>query len=199
MSITKPTLALGLALLLAGEAAAQTPTPPGLGGAPVPGVCLLSQQAVLAGSKVGQAATARLQALAQQVESQLDTERTALQSDAKALQAQQASLKPADFQARQQALGGRLQTLQQETAQRQRQIEATRIKALGRISQEAQPVIAAAYKAHACGLLLDRGVVLGGNTAGDLTAAVTQGLDARITTLTFDLEPPPPASAAGRP
>lgn len=176
-------------------AGAQTAAQP-LGGPAIAGVCLLSQQAVLANAKVGHAATARLQQLASQVQSEVATQRTPIENDAKALQAQRASLKPADFQQRQQALATRLQTLQQTAQQRSRQIELTRERALGQISTAAQPVIASVYAEHHCGLLVDRSSVLGGNMANDLTGAVVQGLDAKMTSISFDLAPLPAQTAS---
>lgn len=195
----KLTLVVSASLLLAGAPAfAQEPVPASaaqpLGGPQVSGVCLLSQQAVLANAKVGQAATARLRGLAQKVDANLVAERQPLVADAKALQAQQASLKPADLAARRQALAARVQGLERTAEERRRQIELTREKALARIATEAQPVIAQVYKAHGCGLLIDRNTVLGGNMGGDLTAAVVQGLNARMTTISFDLAPLPAAT-----
>ena len=182
----------------AGPGAAQTTTAQPLGGPALPGICLLSQQAVLTNAKVGLAATARLKQIADQVQTEFNASRAPLETEVQALQAQRASLKPADLQARQQALATRAQALQQVANQRQREIEATRQKALVRIANEAQPVIAAAYKARGCGLLFDRNSVLGGNMAGDITPAVVQGLDAKITTITFERETLPPQPAQGR-
>ena len=159
-----------------------------MGGNPVPGVCMLSQQAVLTNAKVGQAATARLQTLAQQAQAELTADKAPIEADAKALDAQRATLKPAELQQKQRALAARAQALQQKANLRQREVEATREKALARISADAQPVIAAVYKSRDCGLLVDRGTVLGGNMANDLTPAVVTGLDAKITTITFDRE-----------
>jgi Skp family chaperone for outer membrane proteins len=192
-------IAVSLLAVSAGSASAQTGTTPPLGGPALPGICLLSQQAVLTNAKVGVAATARLRQLADQVQAEINAARAPLVSEAQALKAQQASLKPADFQARQQSLATRAQALQQTVAQRQREIEATRQKALDRIANEAQPVIAAAYKARGCGLLFDRNVVLGGNMSVDLTPAVVQGLDAKITTITFEREILPPQAAPAAP
>ena len=192
-------LATSLLVVSAGAGVTQTATTPPLGGPALPGICLLSQQAVLTNAKVGAAATARLQQLANQVQAEVNAARAPLVSEAQALKAQQASLKPADFQARQQSLAARAEALQQTVAQRQREIEATRRKALDRIANEAQPVIAAAYKARGCGLLFDRNLVLGGNLAGDLTPAVVQGLDAKITTITFEREVLPPQAAPAAP
>lgn len=193
--------ALAMTLVAGGAMAAETPAPThqDLGGPNVAGVCLLSQQAVLANAKAGVAASARLKQLSDQAQAEIDAERAPISADAKTLAAQKASLKPADFQQREQALGVRLQALQQKADLRSREIEATRVKALGRIANEAQPVIAQVYKAHNCGLLVDRNSVLGGNMSGDLTAAVVQGLDAKLATLTFERETLPAApAAAGR-
>ena len=159
-----------------------------MGGNPVPGVCMLSQQAVLTNAKVGLAATARLQAIAQQAQAELTADKTPIEADAKALEAQRATLKPADLQQKERALAARAQALQQKANLRQREIEVTREKALARISADAQPVIQAVYKSRDCGLLVDRSSVLGGNMANDLTPAVVTGLDAKITTITFDRE-----------
>jgi Skp family chaperone for outer membrane proteins len=190
----------GLLLLTAASPAfAQQPAAPSLGGTQIPGVCLLSQQAVIANAKVGVAAMARLKQLTDQAQAEVEAGRKPIEADAKALEAQRASLKSADFQQKQQALGQRLQALQQTAQLRSREIEATRQKALARIAGEAQPLIAQVYKAHACGLLLDRGAVLGGNMGGDLTAAVVQAIDAKIATISFDRETlPAPTQTAAR-
>jgi Skp family chaperone for outer membrane proteins len=191
-------VAVGVLAVSAEPGAAQTTAAQPLGGPALPGICLLSQQAVLTNAKIGVAATARLKQIADQVNAEVNAARAPLESEAQTLQAQRATLKPADFQARQQALASRAQALQQTVSQRQREIEATRQKALARIANEAQPVIAAAYKARGCGLLFDRNSVLGGNMSGDITPAVVQGLDARISTITFDRETLPPQPAPGR-
>jgi Skp family chaperone for outer membrane proteins len=187
-----------LSLLSATPALAQPAAQP-LGGPLVPGVCLLSQQAVVANAKVGVAAATRLKELAGQAQAEVGGERASIETDARALEGQRASLKPADFQQRQQALEVRVQALRQKAAQRDHELEATREKALGRIAVEAQSVIATAYKARDCGLLVDRGSVLGGNMTNDLTAAVVQGLDAKITTINFEREVLPPQAASAAP
>jgi Skp family chaperone for outer membrane proteins len=151
---------------------------------------------VLANAKVGVAATVRLQQLAAQLRAEVEAEDKPIQADVQALEAQRASLKPADFQQRQQALAARVQAARESAAARSRQLELTREKALARIAGEAQPLIAQVYKAHGCGLLIDRASVLGGNMSGDLTAAVVQALDAKISTIAFELEKPPAQAAA---
>lgn len=182
---------------LVNPVAAQAPAASPLGGNAVPGVCLLSREAVFANAKVGVAATARLRELGQAADAEIAAERKPLADEAKALDAQRASLKPADLQQRQQALAARVQAAQQKAQTRGQELELTRSQALARIADQAQPVIAAAYKARNCGLLVDRNSVLGGNMANDLTADVVKGLDARITTISFE-RATLPAAASGQ-
>ncbi len=182
-------LALVIAPFSSHIASAQPPVAsPTLGGAPVPGVCLLSRPAVFATARVGAAATARLKQLADQAQAEVDAERKPVEADAKAFQQDQAKLSSAERQSRAQALEQRLRAVQQKTALRDREIEATRERAMARIVSAMQPVVAQAYQAKGCGLLIDRGSVLGGNMANDLTPAVIQGLDAKMTAIDFDLE-----------
>lgn len=193
----KTTAALAAWALLAGAAYAAPAAAPEatFGGPSIPGVCLLGQEAVFANAKVGKAADARLKQLAEGVQAELASERTALENDAKALEAQRASLKPAELQQRRQALAARAQAFQAKVAERDRQIQATRAKALQEISRDEQPVVAQVYAQHGCGLLLSRDGVLAGGQSMDLTPAVVEGLDAKVTTITFDLEPPAPPPA----
>jgi Skp family chaperone for outer membrane proteins len=156
-----------------------------LGGAPIPGLCMLSQSAVLSNAKVALAADARLKLLSQQVQNELAAEQTALNNDAKTLEGERAA---PDFQTRQAALQARANALQQKAQLRQRELQATRQKALARISTEAQPIIAEAFRAHDCSLLIDRNSVLLGNMSNDITAEVARGLDAKVSTIAFERE-----------
>jgi Skp family chaperone for outer membrane proteins len=194
-----------MALLVISSASAQGQTAasagPTFGGPAIQGVCFLSREAVFTNAKVGKAATARLQQLTQQAQTQVQSEGAPITADVNAYRAQQASLKPEERQTREQALGQRVQKVQADEAQLGREIEATRIKAMERIAQDIQPIVATAYTARGCGLLLNREAVLGGNMTNDLTAAVVQGLDAKITTISFDREilPPQAPAAAAKP
>lgn len=190
-------LGLALSAPAAGQPASPVTATQPLGGPQVARVCLLSQQAVFANAKVGLAAVQRLKQLAAQAQASPDAERASLQADAKALEGQRASLKPADYQMKAQALEGRAQSLQERLQMSARQIELTRQKVLAQIAAAAQPAIAMTYKQRNCGLLLDRNAALGGNMAGDLTQAVIQGLDAKMTTINFDLAPLPAQPATG--
>lgn len=185
---------------LAGTAHAQTASPApqsqGLGGPVVAGVCMVSREAIFANAKIGQAATARLRVLSQEAQAELDRERQPVETELKTFQAEAARLPAEQRQAREQALSAKLQPLQMKAAQRQQEIDATRVKALERVSAELQPVIAQVYRQRNCGLLVDRNTVIGGNMANDLTPAVVQGIDARIATIPFNRETLPAAPAA---
>lgn len=165
-----------------------------LGGSPVAGLCMISQQAVFAQSKVGQAAGERLNMLAQQAGAQLDTERKPLATDVQNFQQKSASLTEAQRKQQGEGLQQRMENFRTKTDQLKERIQLTRAKVTQRIGTDAQPIIAAAYSGHKCGLLLNRDAVLGGNTTNDLTADVVHSLDAKVTTINFTLEPLPPAN-----
>lgn len=188
------------AALFSSAAQAQTETQvPGseqLHGPLVNGICLLSRQAVFANTKVGQAATARLRQLAGGAQSRFDTERAKLGDDARAFQQQAKTLPEASRQSQAQALDQRAHALEAERQRDVQQLELTRVQAMGRIGRETQPILADIYKSHGCGLLLDRNAVLGGNLGNDLTSAVVQALDAKISTISFNLAPLPAAAPA---
>jgi Skp family chaperone for outer membrane proteins len=193
--IIRSLLCLTLAGLPASAALAQTvggaPSAPQqtaaqpLGGPVIAGVCLLSREAIFANAAVGKAASARLQDITHAAQTEIDQQRTPLETEARALEGQPDN---AQNRQRREQLAQRWQALQVQAAHNSREIEATRGKALERISTEAQPVIAQVYASKNCGLLFDRNSALGGNFANDLTADVVQGLDARIQTISFERE-----------
>ena len=174
--------ALLLAVLTSTGASAQSgPDSQPLGGPVVPGVCLLSREAIFANAAVDRAASARLAELASAAQAEIDRQRLALEAEIGALESQ------ADSPART-ALAQRWQVLQGQASHDSAEIDATRAKVLERIATEAQPVIAQAYTAKNCGLLFDRNSALGGNFANDLTGDVVGLLDARIQTLNIERE-----------
>lgn len=166
----------------------QQPQSQPLGGPLIPGVCLLSREAVFANAAVGRAASARLLELAQAAQTDIDSQRAPIEADAQAFEREAAALSEARRDERRQALAQRVQALQQQAAHNSREIEATRAKVLEQIANAAQPVIAQVYASKACGLLFDRATALGGNFGNDLTAEVVAALDARMSTITFDRE-----------
>lgn len=164
---------------------------PSLGGPAVTGVCLISREAIFANAKAGVSATQQLQRLSTQAQEQFGAEQTQLNTELQSLGLLGAPVQESQLNERQRAGLQKHQALQQKATERGRQIEQARVKALQRISEEAQPIIARVYTQHKCGLLLDRNVVLGGNMSGDLTAEVVQALDAKISSVPVALEPAP--------
>lgn len=196
-------IALVPVLLLAAApmAAAQAPTSSApaaqpLGGPAIPGVCLLSREAVFANAAVGKAAAARLQELTRTAQAEIDGQRTPIETEARALEGQPDN---PQNKAKRTQLATRWQTLQQSAAHNSREMDATRAKVLDRLATEAQPVIAQVYTQKKCGLLLDRAAVLGGNFTNDLTTDVVTALDAKIKTITFERERLPQQAAATPP
>lgn len=177
-----------ISALLPSQVFAQQSQQASLGGNPVAGVCLLSREAIFANAKVAQAANARLKQISDQAQAEVDAERRPLDGELKALQAEAGKLSAEERRSKEEALAAKLRPVQAKAEHRSREIEATRTKVLARISAEAQPVIEQVYKQKNCGLLFDRNTVLGGNMANDLTQAVIQGIDAKITTISFDRE-----------
>jgi Skp family chaperone for outer membrane proteins len=171
--------------------AAATPAANALQGNPVPGLCMLSREAVFAQSKVGQAASERLKQLATQQQSLLESQRKPLDAEIQAFQQKAASLTEAQRQQQGQALQQRMQAYQAQVNQISERIQLTRGKVMQQISEQAQPIVVSSYASHHCGLLLNRDAVLGGNTTNDITGEVVRGLDGKIATLNFDLEPAP--------
>lgn len=188
--------AAGFSVVPATAVAQAAPAANPLGGNAIPGLCLLSREAVFAQSKVGQAASVRLKSLAQGQQTQLENQKKALDTDIQAFQQKQASLTEAQRQQQGGALQGRMQAFQGQVHDLEERVDATRGKVMQQIGQHAQPVVEAAYNSHHCGLLLNRDAVLGGNTTNDLTPDVIKGLDAKITTLSFNLEPVSAAAPA---
>lgn len=192
--MTVRTLLLSVCVMaLASTASAQTAPAAPLGGPLVPGVCLLSREAVFANAAIGRAATAQLTDLSAAAQAEIAAERAPLEAEAGALQGLPET---PENRARAQAFAQRWQALQQKAEHVAREIEATRQTVLGRISTEAQPVIAEVYAGKHCGLLFDRNSALGGNFANDLTAGVVEGLDRRISTITVQREHLPQSDVA---
>lgn len=162
-----------------------------LGGPVVPGVCLLSREAVFTNAQVGKGANEKLQQLTRDAQAEIGREQSQLDPELERLGLRKPGLQDAQLTEPQRAGLQKLQALQQKAAERSRQIEAARAKILQRISEEAQPLIAQVYAKHNCGLLLNRASVLGGNLSNDLTAEVVQALDAKLTTLPVTLEAAP--------
>lgn len=180
-------LAGTLALPLTAVHAQQSP----FGSKSVPGVCMLSRSQVLAGSKVGQVADARLKQLAQQVNAQLEAKRKPLQADVQKFQQGAQSMDATKRASEQKALQQRMAALRNEAQQMNARIQITRSNVTKRIAAQLDPLVTSVYKQRSCGILLDRDNVLGGNAKNDITESVITALDNKMATIAFNLAPLP--------
>ncbi|WP_091739666.1 OmpH family outer membrane protein [Phenylobacterium immobile] len=201
MSVKQISAAMvALAALVAGQAQAQTAAPAAAPavrhGAPIAGLCTLSPEAVAGTSTVGKYVSTRLQQIAAQVNAELAGEKTAIDNEAKALQAAPQGGDQAALQSRLTALQTRAEAFNRKAGQREQEIQATEQKALARISTEMNPLVRQAYEAKGCAILLQREAVLMANPASDITPAVVTALNAKITQFTFDRERLDGAAAA---
>ncbi len=191
-------LAIGAAAALsfASVAAAQTAAPkPAAAAAPmpnpgpvIPGVCIFSKEGAIGTSTVGKYLQGRLQQIGTQVNAELNAERTAIENDAKALDAQKATLSQDQLEQRNAALQVRANAFQRKAQLRDREMQATEQKAVQRVLQEVGPILQGVYGQRGCGLLIDGNSVMGANPQMDVTPAVVTQLNAKLTQFPFDRE-----------
>lgn len=208
MHMNTSVILAAVAAVLASVASAQAQTapaaPPVNHGPAIAGVCIVSIDGAIGSSTVGKYVQTRLQQIAQQVQTELSAEQTAIQNEAKTLEAQKATLDQGAFDQKNATLQVRAAALQRKAQLRERELQATQQKALGRVGQELEPVIRSSYQQAKCTVLIQRDAVVLANPAMDITTSVITGLNAKITQFAFDRErldqaAPAPAAAAPAP
>ncbi len=211
--MTRKTIAAGVsavaALAIASSAFAQAPAPAAAApavthGAPIAGMCVIDLDAVVATSTVGKYVQQRLQQIQQQAAAEVKGENDQLNNDAKALDAQRATLDQTTFEQRATAIQVRNNALQRKVQQRERELQVTEQRAVGRVIQESEQPVRQAYQQKGCSVLLQHQAVLGVffNPAMDITPGVVTALNAKIQQFQFDRErldagAQAPAAAAG--
>lgn len=178
--------AAAAASLIASAASAQEAATPQNPGPQVPGVCVYHNARLFAQSSAGQAVEARMQQLAQEVQTELQPYATSLQSEAQQLQTSGASLPADQLQQRRQALQQRAQEAQQLEATRENELRYTLAMQRQAITQAVEPILVQVYQERGCGLLLDRESVFMMNPAHDVTDLVIQRVNAALPTLSFN-------------
>ncbi len=201
--------ATAAALLAAVPALAQTPparpagapaAAPAGGGPVIAGVCIYNNGAAIQTSTVGRFLITRLQALETEIENELRSDGTSIETEIRALETGQATIAPQQFQQRRAAVQTRAEAFQRKRGLRQREMEATQVKALQRVGQDLDPIVLQVYAARGCGILVNAQSVFRSNPAMDITQQVVQALNGRLTTFTINRErlpDTPPAPAAG--
>lgn len=170
------------------QAAAAPAAPPVSHGPVLAGVCILSLDGAIGGSTVGKYVQTRLGQIGTTAQSELTAEQTAISNEAKALDAQKATMDQTAFDKKAADLQLRANALQRKAQLREREMQATQQKALGRVGQELEPIIRTVYQQSKCSILFQREAVVLANPAMDITPAVITGLNAKITQFTFDRE-----------
>ena len=181
--------AAAMTLATSVSAFAQAAAPPAISHGPaISGVCIVSLEGAIGGSTVGKYVQTRLNQIGTTVQSELGAEQTAIATEAKAIDAQRATLDQTAYDQRASAVQIRDNALQRKAQLRQREMQATQQKAVGRVGQEMEPIIRTAYQQAKCGLLLQRDAIVLANPAMDITPAVITGLNAKITQFAFERE-----------
>lgn len=171
-------------------------------GPAIAGVCMISVDQAIATSTVGKFISTRMDQIVQQVRAELGPEEQAINTEGRAIEAGRQSMDQAALQSRVANLNLRVSNYQKKAEQRQREIQATEQKALGRVGQELDPVVRQVYQTTKCSLLLNRDAVMIGNPSMDITGQAVLGLNARIQQFQFDrehLDTPAPGAAAPAP
>ncbi|HSV02143.1 MAG TPA: OmpH family outer membrane protein [Phenylobacterium sp.] len=197
--LTAGCAALGALAIATSASAQKAAAAPGNPGPVINGVCVINVEAAIGGSTVGKYVDSRMQQLVAQVKAELGGEQTTIQTEGKTLESQRATLDANTFEQRGSALQARYNELQRKAQQRDRELQATEQKAIGRISQEMEPIVHQAYAQKGCGLLLQRTAVVLANPAMDITPQVVAGLNAKITQFAFDREHLDQTAAAAPP
>lgn len=187
------------ALAVSSSGFAQAAAPPSNPGPAINGVCIISVEGAIGGSTVGKYVDTRMQQLVAQVKAELSGEQSSIETEGKTLESQRGSLDANTLEQRGSALQIKYNNLQRKAQLRDREIQATEQKAIGRIGQEMEPIVHQAYSQKGCGLLLQRNAVVLANPAMDITPQVIAGLNAKITQFAFDREHLDQASAAAAP
>jgi outer membrane protein len=176
------------------QGAAPASAPPT--GPAIPGMCVLSQEAVVFTSTVGKYVATRLQQLNSAAQAEITSDTTTLQADEKAFEAARAGLSQEQLQQRAAALAGRERDLERTVSVRREEMNQTAQKAQARILQEASPIFQQAVHSHNCSIVLSGTGVLVAETSMDITPTVIAGLNAKITQFEFEREHLDQAAAA---
>jgi outer membrane protein len=173
--------------------AAAAPARPAAGpplsfGAPIAGLCVYSEGQIFGQSRVGQAVSARMKMLANEVNAELQPEATAIQTERNTLQTSASTLDQNTLNQRAQALQTRFETFEKRAQQRNEELKETQAKEIQEMERQLQPVLTQLFQQNRCSILLEReqAGIAAVNPAMDFSGQAVAGLDGRIQSLTFD-------------
>jgi Skp family chaperone for outer membrane proteins len=183
------------AVVLAGAATAQTAPGPAYG-PPIAGVCFLTRADAIDHSQAGVSANQQMTQFGQGIEAELKAQRTAIESDDKALAGQKANLSPAEFDRRVAQLRQRYADLNRTQSIRAAQLRLTSRDAINQLGKILQPSLTDTITARRCSAVFERSVTYGASDAMDITAMVIQKMDALQSVIALRLATPEAAQAA---
>jgi outer membrane protein len=155
-------------------------------GPPIQGMCVMSVDGAIATSTVGKYVDSRLGQIGAQVNAELTGEKGGIDTEARTLDSQRSTLDQNTFEQRATALQARATALERKAQLREREMQATQQQAVGRVLNEMRPLIATAAQQKNCAMLVERNSVVMVNPAMDITPAVINALNARMTQFAFD-------------
>ena len=178
------TVVMTAVVAFAAQAAAQAPV--SVTGPTLPGICVFNPNRAIGTSTVGKYVTGRLNELGQQVNAELQAEQTQLQTDAKALEAQRATLPQAQFESKGQQLQARAGVFQRKVQLRDREMQETQNRAIQQIAQQISPVLQQSFMQRGCSVLMNTEALSLWVPGSEITDSVIAGLNAKMQTLVVE-------------
>jgi Skp family chaperone for outer membrane proteins len=159
---------------------------------PAPRILIVDREAILQYSKVGQDISRQVQAYAAQAKKEMAAQGQALQAEGQKLQQQIAILSPDAKQKRIQAFQAKESALQSQAQRRQAEIQGGVMKAQQSVEQALGPILAGLLQQRGANMILDKQAVVFANaSAFDVTQAVIDQLNSKMSSLKVSLVQPP--------
>jgi len=153
-------------------------------------IAVFNQDRVLRDSAVGQHIATRMQAIAQEIDSELTAMSTPIQQETERLNAETASMTPQTVQARPDLMQ-RIEALNQQAQQfeiarraRQQEIVQTERQAMAPVYQALQPILEAVVEERGIDILVDRANLVFASPEVDISDDVIARLNQQLPTVT---------------
>lgn len=158
------------------------------GPVPDPIVLVVDKAMILQASKAGQDISRQVQAYAQQERSQLEPQAKALQAESETIRAQAASMAPEERNRRINAFEAKQNKFQQLTAQKENQIKQAVGKTQQVLSAKMGPILKQIMDERHANMIVDKqAVVFGTDPSMDVSAEAVKRLDAVLPSAKVDL------------
>ena len=166
-------------------------------------ILIVDQQRVLHDSAAGKHVKRQIESIGKQMETEiksqvtpLTSERDRLMNELKTMSVDALKTRP-DLQQRAKSLQEKGQKSQVEAAYKQRELQITEQKAIGKINKELQTILEALVKERNADIILDRSLVIYGGKTSDVTDTVISRLNRKIQSVSVVRERLP-RKAAGK-